>query len=153
MCKVNYITEHSSFMKLAIQHELTANEITLYNVLLVYFNSLSSGNEWPKGFIGISNKKLLALLPFSEAILIRTRDMLQQRGLGIFSFIPGKGRGDAPQYCMHYFSLKERQSEGLPVIPSRVDTIPEEQPEQSTAASGAESAPLETKESAPAAER
>lgn len=108
MAKVNYIIEHKSFMQLACQHMLSANEITLYNVLLMYFNELAINSEWEDGFVPIPNKHLLAMLPFSEAMFIRTREKLLSRGLGIFEFVSGNKRNEAPRYKMCYFSTKKK---------------------------------------------
>lgn len=116
MAKVNYIIEHKSFMQLACQHMLSANEITLYNVLLMYFNELAVNSEWEDGFVSIHNKHLLAMLPFSEDMLIKTRAKLLGRGLGIFEFVAGKKRGEAPQYKLCYFSAKKREEKPAQVI-------------------------------------
>ena len=105
MALVNYVKESLAFMEHATDNGFTANERLLWYALFHIMNMRAKGNNWPDGFISISNKRLLSFLPFSEDGMFRARNSLSQRGL--IKYEKGKKNTASPLYRLVYFSTEQ----------------------------------------------
>lgn len=103
MAAVNYIVEHEAFIEYAQDNGLSAAEQLLWYALAHIFNRRAQGGSWPDGFIRVTNKTVLSLLPFTEDSMAAARNRLKQRGL--IDYIPGRKNAEIPMYKMVYFSV------------------------------------------------
>ena len=116
MPKVNYIRECRAFTAAAAERGLGANEIALWHALFEAFNRKASGEDWPDGYLSISNARLLALTPFGAGdsgcdILRRARERLARQGF--IRYRAGERRRLAPAYQMVWLHAEEA-GEGAP---------------------------------------
>lgn len=100
MATVNYLREINAIMELAAEQELSANEQLVYHALMHVFNKRACGNQWPDGYIKISNKALMYYLPISEDAMSRARNQLVQHGLLLYE--KGSRNSSAPLYQLIY---------------------------------------------------
>lgn len=113
MIQVNYIAEMEAFIVYASHNGLSANERTLWYALFHLANERAKAAGWPDGFIPVSNKILLSLVPFSENTLPGVRNRLAQRGL--IEYSKGKRKEANPCYRMRYFRASYPQNVDKPV--------------------------------------
>lgn len=97
---VNYVREIERFIEYAADERLTANERCLWYGLMHIFNQRANGNEWPGGFIPITNDRLFTYCPGGFDTLARARNKLKQKKL--IDFTPGNRNQAAPKYRMIY---------------------------------------------------
>lgn len=109
MANVNYIVEHESFIVYANDNGLSASEQLLWYALIHLFNQRAKGGQWPDGFIRITNKTLLSMMPMKVDAMMVARNQLKQRGL--IDFVPGRKKIDIPMYRINYFSAPVSASE------------------------------------------
>jgi hypothetical protein len=112
MAKINYIRECRAFMALAAEERFTANEFVLWHALFELFNRNADGDDWPDGFVEISNAKLLPMTTFGCSdsgceTLRKTREKLQTRGL--IQYRKGRRNALTPAYCMCYFFAEKSE--------------------------------------------
>ena len=100
---VNYVREIERFIEYAADKQLTANERCLWYGLMHIFNMRANGNEWPGGFIPITNDRVFTYCPGGFDTLARTRNRLKQ--LGLIDFHAGNRNKAAPEYKMNYQCL------------------------------------------------
>lgn len=117
MARVNYVAECRAFHAFAARNRLTANEFMLWHGLLEIFNREARGNEWPAGFLDISNSVLLAHTSFGAGdsacdILRRSRAGLQKHGL--IEVVKGRRNSLMPRYKMRYFSVPDGRETDAP---------------------------------------
>ena len=95
-------------MAYAADEGLSANEFVLWHALLNFFNQRAKGNDWPDGFVTVSNNRLLALTTFNgrkrDETLRLTRKSLVERGL--IEYVEGQRNSSNPQYRLIYFTSK-----------------------------------------------
>lgn len=102
MAQINYVREHMAFIEYATDKGLTGNERTFWYALIHLMNRQANGVDWPEGFVSVSNKRLLALVPFGENKIPAIRNRLKQ--VGLIDFRPGSRNARAPEYQMHYLT-------------------------------------------------
>jgi hypothetical protein len=112
MAKVNYIRECRAFTMIAAEERFTANEVVLWHALFELFNRKAEGDEWPEGFVQISNAKLLPMTTFGVGdsgceTLRKARERMQARGL--IKYRKGKRGALTPEYCLCYFYTETAQ--------------------------------------------
>ena len=112
MVKVNYVREHMRFMEYAVDAELTLAERTLWYVLMHIFNRRARGSEWPDGFVGIGNRRLMLYCGIGFDALAKARAGLRRRGL--IDYVEGRRNAREPAYRMNYFTVEagDRPGEG-----------------------------------------
>lgn len=98
---VNYVREHERFIEYAADERLSANEQLLWYALVHIFNQRAEGNEWPDGFIRITNDRMFTYLPIKWDAMARARNALKQRGL--IDFRGGNRNKAAPEYKINWF--------------------------------------------------
>lgn len=106
MVIVSYVRECKAFCEYASEERLSDNEVVLWHALFNLFNLRAASNDWPEGFLPMSNAKVLSLTPWGSGDsavekLRRTRDKLLARGL--IAYEAGERRRKAPLYAMKYF--------------------------------------------------
>ena len=99
--QVNYVREHERFIEYAADERLTPNEQLLWYALVHIFNQRAEGNEWPDGFIRITNDRMFTYLPIKWDAMARARNSLKQRGL--IDFRNGSRNKAAPEYKVNWF--------------------------------------------------
>lgn len=114
MPKVNYIRECRAFAAAAVERGLTANAFVLWHALLEAFNRKAVGEDWPDGFLSISNTRLLALTPFGAGdsaceTLRRAREQLARQGF--IRYRAGERRRLTPAYQMVWFQAGESRAQ------------------------------------------
>lgn len=114
MAAVNYIVEHEAFIEYAQDNGLSAAEQLLWYALCHIFNRRAQGGQWPDGFIRVTNKTVLSLLPFTEDTMAAARNRLKQRGL--IDYVPGRKKAEIPMYRMVYFSVPAASEADDPVF-------------------------------------
>ena len=114
MASVNYVVEHEAFIVYAQDNGLSAAEQLLWYALCHIFNRRAQGGQWPDGFIRVTNKTVLSLLPFTEDTMAAARNRLKQRGL--IDYVPGRKKAEIPMYRMVYFSVPAASEAGDPVF-------------------------------------
>ena len=131
MARVNYIKECRAFIALSAEERLSANEFVLWHALFELFNRKANNDEWPDGFVQISNAKLLPMTTFGVGdsgceTLRKTREKLQARGL--IKYRKGRRNALTPAYCMCYFFAEKSEAADSAENPMAVraqDTNPE----------------------------
>ena len=113
MARVNYIKECRAFMALSAAERLSANEFVLWHALFELFNRKANNDEWPDGFVEISNAKLLPMTTFGVGdsgceTLRKTREKLQARGL--IKYRKGRRNALTPAYCLCYFFAEKSEA-------------------------------------------
>ena len=98
---VNYVREHERFIEYAADERLTPNEQLLWYALVHIFNQRAEGNEWPDGFIRITNDRMFTYLPIKWDAMAKARNALKQRGL--IDFRNGSRNKTAPEYKINWF--------------------------------------------------
>lgn len=114
MAAVNYIVEHEAFIEYAQDNGLSAAEQLLWYALCHIFNRRAQGGQWPDGFIRVTNKTVLSLLPFTEDTMAAARNRLKQRG--VIDYVPGRKKAEIPMYRMVYFSVPAASDPEDPVF-------------------------------------
>lgn len=114
MAAVNYIVEHEAFIEYAQDNGLSAAEQLLWYALCHIFNRRAQGGQWPDGFIRVTNKTVLSLLPFTEDTMAAARNRLKQRG--VIDYVPGRKKAEIPMYRMVYFSVPAASDPDDPVF-------------------------------------
>ena len=114
MAAVNYIVEHEAFIEYAQDNGLSAAEQLLCYALCHIFNRRAQGGQWPDGFIRVTNKTVLSLLPFTEDTMAAARNRLKQRG--VIDYVPGRKKAEVPMYKMIYFSVPAASEPEDPVF-------------------------------------
>lgn len=114
MAAVNYIVEHEAFIVYAQDNGLSAAEQLLWYALCHIFNRRAQGGQWPDGFIRVTNKTVLSLLPFTEDTMAAARNRLKQRG--VIDYVPGRKKAEIPMYRMIYFSVPAASDPEDPVF-------------------------------------
>lgn len=104
MAYVNYVREHMAFIERASDLNLNGNERTFWYALIHVANQRANGSDWPEDFISIPNKRLLALVPFSEKNIPALRNRLRQAGL--IEFRSGERNKKAPEYKILYLTAE-----------------------------------------------
>lgn len=99
--QVNYVREHERFIEYAADERLTPNEQLLWYALVHIFNQRAEGNEWPDGFIRITNDRMFTYLPIKWDAMAKARNSLKQRGL--IDFRNGSRNKSAPEYKVNWF--------------------------------------------------
>lgn len=99
--QVNYVREHERFIEYAADERLTPNEQLLWYALVHIFNQRAEGNEWPDGFIRITNDRMFTYLPIKWDAMAKARNALKQRGL--IDFRNGSRNKTAPEYKINWF--------------------------------------------------
>lgn len=99
--QVNYVREHERFIEYAADERLTPNEQLLWYALVHIFNQRAEGNEWPDGFIRITNDRMFTYLPIKWDAMAKARNSLKQRGL--IDFRNGSRNKAAPEYKVNWF--------------------------------------------------
>ena len=94
--QVNYVREHERFIEYAADERVPANVQLLWYALMHIFNQRAEGNEWPDGFIRITNDRLFTYLPIKWDAMARARNTLKQ--LGRIDFRGGNRNKAAPEY-------------------------------------------------------
>ena len=85
----------------------------LWHALFELFNRKADGDEWPDGFVEISNAQLLPMTTFGVGdsgceTLRKTREKLQARGL--IKYRKGRRNALTPAYCLCYFFAEEKRA-------------------------------------------
>lgn len=79
----------------------------MWTALLNLVSDRGRGNDWPEGYLPISNRQLLAELgEMSERSMMRARNELVQ--LGLIAYVPGH-KGTQPLYEVHFFAEDGRR--------------------------------------------
>lgn len=101
MAIVNFVREYRRFIRYASDNKLTASERLLWYALMEIMNEEADGNDWPDGFIRVSNGRVLMYCnPMGIDTMMRARNGLKQRGL--IDFQAGSKNRENPAYKMHY---------------------------------------------------
>ncbi len=113
--QVNYVREHERFIEYAADERLSANEQLLWYALMHIFNQRAEGNEWPDGFIRVTNDRLFTYLPIKWDAMARARNALKQHGR--IDFRNGNRNKAAPEYRIlpfypSYYPLKTDNTGG-----------------------------------------
>lgn len=103
---ISYINECKAFCDFAGEERLSDSEVVLWHALFNLFNLRAASNNWPEGFLPLTNAKVLSMTPWGSGNpavekLRRTRDRLIQRGL--INYEAGERRKRAPMYQLRYF--------------------------------------------------
>lgn len=106
---VNYVREHCAFMDYAADNGLTGAERLVWYALIHEMNRRANGPYWPDGFIRISNKRMLALVPMGEDAFMAARNRLAQRGL--IQYQKGRKNAELPCYKVRYLTAPEAGGE------------------------------------------
>ena len=94
--QVNYVREHERFIEYAADERVPANVQLLWYALMHIFNQRAEGNEWPDGFIRITNDRLFTYLPIKWDAMAKARNALKQ--MGRIDFRNGSRNKTAPEY-------------------------------------------------------
>jgi len=94
--QVNYVREHERFIEYAADERIPANVQLLWYALMHIFNQRAEGNEWPDGFIRITNDRLFTYLPIKWDAMAKARNALKQ--MGRIDFRNGNRNKAAPEY-------------------------------------------------------
>lgn len=94
--QVNYVREHERFIEYAADERVPANVQLLWYALMHIFNQRAEGNEWPDGFIRITNDRLFTYLPIKWDAMAKARNALKQ--MGRIDFRNGNRNKAAPEY-------------------------------------------------------
>lgn len=104
MAYVNYVREHMAFIERASDLNLNGNERTFWYALIHIANQRANGSDWPEDFISVPNKRLLALVSFTEKNIPALRNRLRQAGL--IEFKAGERNKRAPEYKILYLTAE-----------------------------------------------
>lgn len=119
---VNYVLEHCAFMDYAADNGLTGAERLVWYALIHEMNRRANGPYWPDGFIRISNKRMLALVPMGEDAFMAARNRLAQRGL--IQYQKGRKNAELPCYKVRYLTAPETgEKEETESYPQKVDNF------------------------------
>ena len=146
--KVSQIRQQQAFRRYkATNGNLGMAACCLWQELLCQMSDAGKGNDWPDGFVRISNRTLLANLPeLSDSTFRRARAELIENGL--IEYEPGS-KSDFPLYRMIYFSEEtnavSHSRRDCVQIPGQFDQECEQEHEQENTVSSNSCARAETK--------
>ncbi|NMD37376.1 MAG: hypothetical protein GYA87_01690 [Christensenellaceae bacterium] len=105
MSKINFADEHDNRIEFYFEHNLSANERCLWDVLLYLAYKRATGIEWPDSFY-VPNKLLLGSMPFEGMdTLERVRKSLVNKGL--ITYKNEENVKSSPIYTLHYLTKEK----------------------------------------------